>query len=91
MKELANIPSGSDSKESGLNAGDRGLIPGLGRSPGEGNGNLSNLAWKIPWMEEPCRYSPRGCKESETTGQLHFHFHFSTYIVHKSTHCIPYI
>ena len=29
---------GSDSKESVCNAGDPGLIPGLGRSPGEGNG-----------------------------------------------------
>ena len=34
--------------------GDLGLIPGLGRAPGEGNGNpLSILAWKIPWTEEP--------------------------------------
>ena len=30
----------SDSKESACNAGDLGLIPGSGRSPGEGNGNL---------------------------------------------------
>ena len=29
---------GSDVKESACNAGDSGLIPGLGRSPGEGNG-----------------------------------------------------
>ena len=28
----------SDSKESACNVGDLGLIPGLGRSPGEGNG-----------------------------------------------------
>ena len=38
------------------NAGDKrdlGSIPGLGRSPGEGNGNpLSILAWEIPWTEE---------------------------------------
>ena len=32
-------PGGSDSKASAYNAGDLGLIPGLGRSPGEGNGN----------------------------------------------------
>ena len=31
------FPGGSDSKESACNAGDPGLIPGLGRSPGEGN------------------------------------------------------
>ena len=29
----------SDGKESACNAGDLGLIPGSGRSPGEGNGN----------------------------------------------------
>ena len=30
---------GSDGKESACNAGDLGSIPGLGRSPEEGNGN----------------------------------------------------
>ena len=35
-------------------ARDVGLIPGLGRSPGEGNGNHSSiLAWKIPWIGKP--------------------------------------
>ena len=33
------FPYGSSSKESSCNAGDTGLIPGSGRSPGEGNGN----------------------------------------------------
>ena len=32
------FPDDSDSKESAFNAGDRGSIPGLDRSPGEGNG-----------------------------------------------------
>ena len=32
------------------------------------------LAWKIPQMEEPGGYSPQGCKESDTTMRLHFHF-----------------
>ena len=32
-------PGGLDGKASVYNAGDLGLIPGLGRSPGEGNGN----------------------------------------------------
>ena len=35
-----NIPGGSGGKESACNAGHLGLIPGWGRSPGEGNGNL---------------------------------------------------
>ena len=34
-----HFPGGSDGKESAHNAGYLGLIPGLGRSPGEGNGN----------------------------------------------------
>ena len=33
------LPGGSDSKESSCNAGDLGPIFGLGRSPGEENGN----------------------------------------------------
>jgi len=33
------FPGSSDSKESAGNTGDLGLIPGLGRSPGEENGN----------------------------------------------------
>ena len=33
------FPDGSDGKESAYNAGDLGSIPGLGRSPGEENGN----------------------------------------------------
>ena len=38
------------------NAGDIGSIPGLGRSPGEGNGNpLQYSCWEIPWTEEPGR------------------------------------
>ena len=33
-----SFPDGSDGKESACNVGDLGLIPGLGRSPGEGKG-----------------------------------------------------
>ena len=33
------FPDGTDGKESSCSAGDPGLIPGLGRSRGEGNGN----------------------------------------------------
>ena len=43
-------------KEFTYNSGATGnmvLLPGLGRSPGGGNGNESTvLAWKIPWKEE---------------------------------------
>ena len=36
---ILGFARGLDGKESACNAGDLGLIPGLGRSPGEGNGN----------------------------------------------------
>ena len=49
--------SGSMVKNPPANAGASGLVgstPGLGRSPGGGNGNPSSiLAWRIPWTEEP--------------------------------------
>ena len=49
-----DFPHSLVGKESACNAGDLGSIPGLRRSPGEGNGSpLSILAWKIPWTEEP--------------------------------------
>ena len=34
----------------------------------------STLAWRIPWREEPGRLQSTGCKESDTTERLHFHF-----------------
>jgi len=36
--ESVGLPCGSAGKESACNAGDLGLIPGLGGSPGEGKG-----------------------------------------------------
>ena len=43
------FPGGSEGKESSCNVGDLGLIPGLGRFPGEGKGYPSSiLAWRIP-------------------------------------------
>ena len=39
-KNFGSILGGSDGKEPSCNAGDLGSIPGLGRSSGEGNGNL---------------------------------------------------
>ena len=53
------------------NAGDirdEGLIPGLGRSPGVGNGNpLQYSCLEIPWTEEPGRLQPQGHKELDIT------------------------
>ena len=51
-------------KEAACNAGDLGSIPGLGRSPGEGNGYpLQYSCWRIPWTEEPGRLGPMGSQK----------------------------
>ena len=59
----------------------------------------SILAWKIPWMEEPVGYNPWGpwgCKESDTTERLHFHFTYSNSIgteaimIRTLPHTMPY-
>ena len=51
---IKGFPGDADGEESTCNAGNLGSIPGLGRSPGEGNGNPLHIpAWRIPWTEEP--------------------------------------
>ena len=63
-------------KASAYNVGDPGLIPGSGRSPGEGNGNpLQYLLGESHGQRSLVGYSPRCRKESDTTERLHFHFH----------------
>ena len=62
---LLGFPVGSVVKDPPANAGDVGLIPESGRSPGEGNGNpLQCSAWEIPWTEEPGRLQSLGLQES---------------------------
>ena len=52
---------GSESKELACNAGDLGLIPGQGRSPGEGNGYpLQYSCWRIPLTEESYGLQSKG-------------------------------
>jgi len=72
-------------KASACNAGDPSLIPGLGKIP-----------WRRKWQPTPVflpgkshgwrnlvGYSPRGCKELDTTERLHFDF--------SSTRRRPYV
>ena len=55
------FPGGSDGKESVCNTGDPGVIPGLGRSPGEGNGNpLQYSCLENPMDGEACRLQSMG-------------------------------
>ena len=73
---MATFPGGSDGEESICNA-DLGLIPGLGRSPGEGNSyplqysSLANFMDRGAWQA-----TVHGVTKSQT--QLsNFHFHFN--------------
>jgi len=54
------FPCGSGGKGFVSNAGDLGLIPGLGRSPGEGKG----YPLQYSDLENSMDCSPGGCKES---------------------------
>ena len=66
---VMGFPGGSDGKESTYNAGDLGLIPGLGRSPGDGRGYpLQYSCLENPYGQKSLAgYSPRGHKESDMT------------------------
>ena len=71
------FPGSSDGKESACSLGDLGLIPGFGRSPGDGNANPLQYSCLENPMENGSLvgYSPQGRKELDTTERLHFHFH----------------
>ena len=65
---------GSEDKASACNAGDPGLVPGLGRSPGEGNGSpLQYSCLENPMERSSAGYSPWGHKELDMTERLHIH------------------
>ena len=60
-KEPPGSPRSSVVKESACNAGDPGLIPGLRRSPGEGNGSPLQYSYLgNPWTEDPDRLQSLG-------------------------------
>ena len=67
-----DFPGGSDGKASVYNAGDPGLIPGSGRSPGEGKGNpLQYSCLENPMDGGPWWAIVHGTAESSTTEQVH--------------------
>ena len=68
-------------KVSAYNVGDPSLIPGLGRFPWTGKWQPTPvlLPGKSHGWRNLVGYSPWGCKESNTTKQLHLHFLFFTF------------
>ena len=60
------FPGGSEVKVSVCNMGDPGSIPGLGRSPGEGNGNpLQNSCLENPMDREAWWATVHGVAKSQ--------------------------
>ena len=68
----ADFPGGSHVKESVCNVGDPGSIPGLGRSPGDGNGNPLQciLPGEFHGQRSLVGYNSWGHKELDTNEQL---------------------
>ena len=79
LRITSGVPGGSDGKESACNDGDLGSVSGLGRSPGEGNGNLlqyfclENLMDRGAW-----RATFHGVAKSWTWLS---EFHFTSFII----------
>ena len=63
---IYGLPSGSVVKNLPANAEDTSSIPGLGRSPVEGNGNPLQYSCLVN-SRSLAGYSPWGCKDSDMT------------------------
>ena len=67
-------------------AGDSVSVPGLGRSPGEGNGNLFQYSCgESQGQRSLVGSSPQGHKEQDTTGKLHTHAHIADFAFSQRT------
>ena len=72
------FPGGSEVKASAYNAGDLGSIPGLGRSPGKGNGNpLQYSCVENPMDRGAWWATVHGVAKSQTRLRDFTHFHFT--------------
>ena len=76
IEEVRVFSGGLDGQDSACNVGNPGLIPGLGRSPGEGNGNPLQYSCLENSLDRGALvgYSP-WVVELNMTDQRHLHFH----------------
>ena len=75
-KGRGGFPGGSDGKESACNARDPDSIPGLGRSPGEGNGNPLQYFCLENSMDRGIWWATVHGVTKSWTGLSDSHFHF---------------
>ena len=90
------LPGGSVIKNPPANAGDTGSIPGSGRSPEEGHGNLIQYSClEIPRTEEPVRLQSMGSQrvgcDSATKTATHGKNGTSQYLKVEGQHSDSYI
>ena len=99
---LRGLPGGPVVKNPPANAGDACSIPGSGRSPGEGNGNLLQRSCleNSHGQRSLAGYSPWGCKESDMTEpacnaarlpSLNFHFQMYYYGRKRNFYSITFL
>ena len=80
------IPDGSGVKNQPANAGDLGLIPGLGDPlEKEMATHSSTLAWEIPWTEEPGRLQPMGSQSQTGLSVLNWKFLLTPDVLSRAT------
>ena len=82
-----DFPGGSNSKTSAYNVGDPGSIPGLGRSPGEGNGNpLEYSCLENPMDRGAWQVTVHRVTESDMTERTHTHTALGVETMIEATH-----
>ena len=77
--KLQDFPCSSDGKEPGYNAGDPGLIPRSGRSPGEGNVNPLQYSSLENYMDRGVWRATvyRAAKNRTWLNKWHIHSHMN--------------
>ena len=79
------LPGGSAGKESACNAGELGSIPGLARSPGEGNGYPLQYSGEFHGQRSLVDCSPWGRKESDTAFTIYYSQLMTFSFTHRAT------
>ena len=84
------FPPSSVGEESACNAGDMGLIPGLGRSPGEGNGNPLQYSClgKSHGQRNLAGYSPWGRKSRTRVSDFYCYYYLlpNQFLLKETSH-----
>ena len=78
LSDEVGLSGGSDGKESACNAGDLGSVPGLERSPGEGNGYSLQYSYQDKSVDRGALWAAHGVSEiwtqtypGKSTGEFH--------------------